>query len=305
VPSNSLASVPGSLKARQLYPENFHGEEGAYVDLEHGRVRYWFKGPADGKRIVLIPGLSVPSLIWSPVILPLVENGYRTLIYDLYGRGYTDAPHVTYTTELFTTQLASLMKHIGWDKAILAGLSMGGGIAAGFAAKNPEMVDEKIILLAPAGVLKVADTPINQRALSSGPGGSVLSLAPVRWLLRRRTKSKPNVSKEVATLNLLSQQQAAYLPHYLAAVASSYHNGPILDTPDTRAAFSACSKFQVLILWGTADNVVPFMHSEQVKRLVGSDNLSFKSIEGASHDLTVTHSVKVNEHMLAFLRSEV
>lgn len=51
MPSHSLASVPESIKARQLYPESFHGEEGAYVDLEHGRVRYWFKGPAEGKRV--------------------------------------------------------------------------------------------------------------------------------------------------------------------------------------------------------------------------------------------------------------
>ncbi len=65
------------------------------------------------------------------------------------------------------------MKHVGWDSAIIAGLSMvcflllhigfdlivdlwqGGGIAAGFATKYPEMVDEKIILLAPTGLLKV------------------------------------------------------------------------------------------------------------------------------------------------------
>jgi hypothetical protein len=31
----------------------------------------------------------------------------------------------------------------------------GGGIAASFAAKYPEMVDEKIILLSPTGLLKV------------------------------------------------------------------------------------------------------------------------------------------------------
>jgi hypothetical protein len=29
----------------------------------------------------------------------------------------------------------------------------------------------------------------------------------------------------------------------------SFHNGPVLDTPETRAALSACSKFQVLIIW--------------------------------------------------------
>lgn len=59
MPSNSLATVPESLKARQLYPENFHGEEGAYVDLEHGRVRYWFKGPAEGKRVRQHPATSL------------------------------------------------------------------------------------------------------------------------------------------------------------------------------------------------------------------------------------------------------
>lgn len=67
------------------------------------------------------------------------------------------------------------MKHVGWDKAVVAGLSMasrfspfpprvcrsnaraaqGGGIVASFAAKYPEMVDEKLVLLAPAGLLKV------------------------------------------------------------------------------------------------------------------------------------------------------
>ena len=65
------------------------------------------------------------------------------------------------------------MKHVGWDKAIITGLSMvcflhlyigfdliidfwqGGGIAAGFATKYPEMVDEKMILLCPTGLLKV------------------------------------------------------------------------------------------------------------------------------------------------------
>jgi hypothetical protein len=86
MPSNSLASVPESIKARQLYPENFHGEEGAYVDLEHGRVRYWFKGPAEGRRVRQPP---VPSLFLMgrftrldrlfsfPVSLHLLSSGLR------------------------------------------------------------------------------------------------------------------------------------------------------------------------------------------------------------------------------------
>jgi pimeloyl-ACP methyl ester carboxylesterase len=46
------------------------------------------------------------------------------------------------------------------------------------------------------------------------------------------------------------------------------------------------------------------MHSEEVKRLIRSDNLTFKPIEGAKHDITVTHPTKVNELMLDFLRTQ-
>jgi hypothetical protein len=43
---------------------------------------------------------------------------------DLYGRGYSDAPQVTYDTTLHTTQLALLMQYVKWDNAFIVGLSM-------------------------------------------------------------------------------------------------------------------------------------------------------------------------------------
>lgn len=43
--------------------------------------------------------------------------------------------------------------HVGFDLTIDPW--QGGGIAAGFATKYPEMVDEKLILLSPTGLLKV------------------------------------------------------------------------------------------------------------------------------------------------------
>lgn len=43
--------------------------------------------------------------------------------------------------------------YIGFD--LIIDLWQGAGIAAGFATKYPEMVDEKIILLCPTGLLKV------------------------------------------------------------------------------------------------------------------------------------------------------
>lgn len=90
---------------------------------------------------------------------------------DLYGRGYSDAPQTTYDATLYTVQLALLMQHLRWDKAIVAGVSMvrsprtplravltflqGGGIAATFTAQFPHLVDDKVVLIACAGLVEV------------------------------------------------------------------------------------------------------------------------------------------------------
>jgi pimeloyl-ACP methyl ester carboxylesterase len=69
----------------------------------------------------------MPALIWKQVADRLALTGFRVLIYDLYGRGYTEAPDAqstAYDAELYITQLALLMQAIGWRKARIVGLSM-------------------------------------------------------------------------------------------------------------------------------------------------------------------------------------
>jgi pimeloyl-ACP methyl ester carboxylesterase len=91
-------------------------------------------------QVVLIHGLSIPAIVWKDVAPVLASRGYRVLLYgnvtrapstlgltvrsDLYGRGYSDAPDVTYDVSLHTSQLALLMQHIRWDDAYVVGLSM-------------------------------------------------------------------------------------------------------------------------------------------------------------------------------------
>jgi pimeloyl-ACP methyl ester carboxylesterase len=89
---------------------------------------------------------------------------------DLYGRGYSDAPHTTYDTRLYTSQLAFLMQYLRWEKANIVGLSMvstfsgpsaaahslqGGGIAAAFTAQFPHLVDDAVGFIASGGLIEV------------------------------------------------------------------------------------------------------------------------------------------------------
>lgn len=54
------------------------------------------------------------------------DNGHHVLVYDLWGRGYSQAPAANYDDSLYTSQLAMLLQKVGWEKTNVIGVSLGG-----------------------------------------------------------------------------------------------------------------------------------------------------------------------------------
>ncbi|KAJ3063693.1 hypothetical protein HDU98_000501 [Podochytrium sp. JEL0797] len=131
-----------------FYPR---GDNHEMVKLSQGRTHYFLRGPVDGRRIVMVHGINVTGNVFPQFIDELVRQGYRVLSYDLYGMGYSSAPGLKYDSATYTTQLKDLLDHVQWEKPLLLGFSLGGGIATEFALKFPESVD-KLVLVAPAGL---------------------------------------------------------------------------------------------------------------------------------------------------------
>ncbi|ETW84168.1 hypothetical protein HETIRDRAFT_146780 [Heterobasidion irregulare TC 32-1] len=272
----SLASLPRSSKTWEIYSEDFY-DGGAYIKLPFGTVRYWLIGPENGKKIVLIHGLSVPAMIWRDVAPALASNGFRVLLYDLYGRGYSDAPQMTYDAPLYATQLALLMQHIKWEKTLVAGVSMGGGIAAAFNSYFPHLVDGKIALIASAGLIESSDMSRTSKFMSSPLVQTVTSSSPFRVV----------------------RLQSAHLPGYNAALASSLRDGPIRGLSSAFKEMGA-SNHDVLLIWGTADNTVPYKYAAQMQSLVPQSELI--TIQGGGHDLTVSHSETISVALVRFFQ---
>ncbi|KAH9833872.1 alpha/beta-hydrolase [Rhodofomes roseus] len=296
----SLATLPKDSPSWQIYPETFY-DGGAYVHFPQGSVRYWLIGPEKGQRVVLIHGLSVPAIIWKDVAPQLAHSGIRVLLYDLYGRGYSDAPQTTYDSSLYTTQLALLMQYVGWDKAHIAGVSMGGGVAAAFNAQFPHLVSDKVALLAPTGLLDPTDLSRTTRFLSSPIMQLFTASWPVRLYIRYLANSHPT-DDPIAELVRL---QSAYLPGFNAAVASSLRDGPVRSLAPAYAALGRRAekdKTSVLLVWGTSDAVVPYKTSKRVRTLVPSAQLL--TIEGGSHDITITHAKEVGAALVRFFKGQ-
>ncbi|KAK7701141.1 hypothetical protein SLS64_010473 [Diaporthe eres] len=115
-----------------------------------------------GARDVPTPYGSVRCLTLTHIAHGLVERGCRVLLFDLFGRGYSDGvgdlPH---DERLYVSQALCVLasSELAWtgqgeDEGFhLVGYSLGGGIAIHLAAAFPRMV-KTLILLAPAGMIR-------------------------------------------------------------------------------------------------------------------------------------------------------
>ncbi|KAF9030444.1 alpha/beta-hydrolase [Hymenopellis radicata] len=281
---HSLADLPADVKSQvdEVYPEDiFPG--GAYVDLPIGRVRYWIFGPETGRKVVFIHGLSVPSFIWKDVAPKFAEAGHRVMLFDLYGRGYSDAPVSLYNISLYTTQLALLMQHVHWDKASVVGLSMGGPIAAAFTTQFPQLVDDKVVLLAPAGLFGSEILPRGLNLLTSSLFLPIVNGGIVRGSARRQLKrpSEP--------IDRIVQLQRAYLPYFNAVLLLSMRYGPLRGQTDHYKSHAFNGR-TVLILHGTKDSVVPPRFAREIQALFPEGaKCEVVDIQDADHDFTISH----------------
>lgn len=133
--------------------------EGHYVKLPNGhRIHYLDVGGAgQGKDPVLVwlhgSGSGAGGYSNFKGNYPfLAEHGYRNLVIDLLGYGYSDKPdNIEYPIELFVECVKQTLDHVGVSRYTLLGNSLGGAVALRFAVDHPGNV-ERLVLLAPGGI---------------------------------------------------------------------------------------------------------------------------------------------------------
>lgn len=97
------------------------------------RLRYQVEGK--GPPVVLLNGLFQRLESWDPALPHLA--GYTLLRYDMRGQGESEAPEGVYTPALHAEDLLALLDRVGWEEAVLVGLSNGGVVALEAALRAP------------------------------------------------------------------------------------------------------------------------------------------------------------------------
>jgi len=111
----------------------FQVESGTAQTKDGTRIAYSvFGDKAAPQRVALIHSVAMDRAFWRPVAERLADKA-AVLTYDCRGHGESGKPPGPYTVELFAEDLDNLLDHLRWDKAVIAGASMGGMVALAFA----------------------------------------------------------------------------------------------------------------------------------------------------------------------------
>jgi|TARA_R100000005_G_scaffold96203_1_gene81419 4,5:9,10-diseco-3-hydroxy-5,9,17-trioxoandrosta-1(10),2-diene-4-oate hydrolase len=128
--------------------------EGNYADCANGyRIHYLDEGQGDV--VVFLhgsgPGASGHSN-FKGNYPALVEAGYRCIVPDHIGYGFSDKPDdVDHTLDFFVECIKQTLDTVGVERCTVVGNSLGGAVALGLALQHPQLV-EKLILMAPGGL---------------------------------------------------------------------------------------------------------------------------------------------------------
>ncbi|KAJ5094345.1 hypothetical protein N7456_010206 [Penicillium angulare] len=142
------------------------------VDSPYGSIRVYEWGREDGPKVLMVHGITTPCIALGGLAHALVDRGCRVIVFDLFGRGFSDTPSdLPQDMRLYTTQimLALTSSPVSWTgadsgKFSLVGYSLGGGIAAAFASYFPNLLSS-LVLLAPAGMLHDSHVSFQARLL--------------------------------------------------------------------------------------------------------------------------------------------
>lgn len=260
---------------------------GNYIELSQGITHYELDGPDNGKVVVMLHGFSVPYYIWNGTYEYLVDHGFKVLRYDMYGRGYSDRPDVTYNKDLYLNQLNELIEKLKLDKPVsLAGISFGGAVATDFAATYPNLVD-KVILIDPAFKIEKPDLFPFITDFKEVMGADKRAYGQMDDF--KYPDRHPSWVEEYTP-------QMEY-KGFRRALVSTQFNYPY-DGKASSAQLSAKNK-QVLLVWGKEDKTVPFAISDQIKSVLKCE---FLPVDDAGHLPFLDQPEIVNPALVTFLQ---
>jgi pimeloyl-ACP methyl ester carboxylesterase len=291
-----VATLPALMEARRTRPDPKQAP-GQFADLTQGRTHYQWIGPVRGPVVVAIHGLTTPSDVWTGVGAGLAGFGYRVLVYDLFGRGWSDRVEGRQDAEFFVRQLEDLLEDQGLTEDVtLVGYSMGGAIATAFAARHPERTT-RLILLAPAGMGMVEDKI--HRFMRQWPViGDWLHGVYEPARMRAAILMGKSLASDVPGMEAVQLRETRRQGFFPAVLAS--RRGLLADRQAEEHRRIGREDVPVVAIWAEADAIIPISGLGTLAQW--NRNARQEVVPGAGHGMVYTHANALLEVLRDVLR---
>jgi pimeloyl-ACP methyl ester carboxylesterase len=259
------------------------------------KIRMHYEVTGQGAPVLLINGLSAPSVGWALQVKALAPH-FQVVTFDNRGVGETDLPpEAVYTTAQMADDAAALLRQLKITRAHVLGASMGGTIAMELALRHPRLVrsltlactwaegDARFLHTIESWISLAYRVPIEERYRH----------VVYPWLFTPAFfATKENVE--------LAFQRAMAYPHQTKAEAIERQGKGILAWNGTRVKRLSSIRVPALVLVGAEDILTPPAFARAVARRLPRARLV---VLPGGHGFFLEHAELFNRTMLRFLRS--
>ena len=255
--------------------------------------------PAEGEykgRILFIHGFLYSGTTWNGVADIMSAEGYDCYLVDLPNFGYSTRENSE--TELITREelMVGLMETVApVNEWIVAGHSMGGGVALNIACDHPEL--QSLMLYCPSEVATNGNSMLTSLATNSFVGKMMDSI--FKMVLSSDIIVKMAVFMTTGNWDYAMSYDASLLadPLMIPGTGSGmFFASATARNTDLEAA--AALEMPVLLVWADGDNVLSKANVENISNAL--ENKEIATVEG-SHIVIETNPQEISDITLAFL----
>jgi non-heme chloroperoxidase len=264
-------------------------------------TQLYYKDWGRGQPVVFSHGWPLSADAFEDQMFYLAARGFRCIAHDRRGHGRSSQPWTGNDMDTYADDLAELVQHLELKDTVHVGHSTGGGEVARYIACHGTKLVAKAVMIAAVPPLMLK-TPAN-------PGGT-----PIEVFGELRAKVMTDRSRFWKDLSLpfygynrpsakVSEgvRESFWLQGMMAGLPAAYDCIKVFSETDQTEDLKQID-VPTLIIQGDDDQIVPFAAAGQLQsKLVKGATL--KVYKGAPHGLCTTHKHRVNEDLLAFLKT--
>jgi 3-oxoadipate enol-lactonase len=263
---------------------------GEMVRYDVGDVTLAVDVRGDGPALLMIHGFPLDRSMWAHQVATLAR--WRRIAPDLRGCGASDAPDTGYSMATYADDLARLLDRLRIERAVVAGLSMGGYVAFELLRRHRQRVMGLILMDTRADADsadgRTAREALMEVARSQGAAAVGERLLP-RLLGRSTQRTQPQVVEQVQAM--ISRSSVPGIVGALGAMRDRADSTPLLATID----------LPTLVIVGEEDELTPPPLSRAMTAAIPSAAMT--TIPAAGHLSAMEAPTAVSRVIAEFLEA--